>query len=221
MPVLHKAAFGDSLMFPQGKRILQAVAQFKSRKWPSKDIETLADKIAEFFQERNEIISGGVTIDGEGSDDAVLNVDMTALESVLNGRLMAAVAAATPRDLFATAGSVGQAIYEDGSDASGIELADPSTARVTLILCNSDGAGGASEDDNDAPLLVAVVAGTAAALGAAHLSSQEIQDALEASTDIHDGVTGWAHVCQILWSRAGAAYTVTPTMNRNNVVQGA
>jgi len=208
-------------MFPQGKRILQAVAQFKSRKWPSKDIETLADKIAEFFQERNEILSGGVTIDGEDSTASVLNVDMTAISSVLRGRLMAAVAAATPRDLFATAGSVGQAIYENGATAAAISLANPASAKVTLILCNSDGAGGASEDDNDAPLLVAVVAGTAGALGAAHLSSQEIQDALEASAGVHAGVTGWAHVCQISWSRAGAAYTVTPTMNRNNVVQGA
>lgn len=208
--------------FPKGKRILQAVAQFKSRKWPSKDIEILADKIAEFFQERNEVVSGGVVTEGTGTSSSALMIDATALASVLNGRLMAAIAAQDDADLFATAGSIGQAIYEDGSDASGISLANPAEAFVTLVVCNTDGAGGASEDDNDAPILVAVVSGTSGSLGTSHLTSQQVQDALDASTDVHDGVTGWAHVCQVAWARTGAAtYTVTVVMNRNNVPQGA
>lgn len=213
-------------MFPKGKRILQAVAQFKSRKWPGKDIELLADKVTDFYQERSEIISGGVVTEGTGTDDNELKMDMSTLNSVLNGRIMAAVAALNDSDLFATAGSVGQAIYQSGATAAAIALGTsyPERAYITLIAANSDGAGAAQAADNAAPLLIAVVAGTAGAAnrGTAHLTSQQVQDALDASTDVHDGVTGWAHVCQIVWSRtAVATYTVAVVMNRNNVPQGA
>lgn len=210
------------MSFPLGKRILQAVAQFKSRQWPAKDIEKLADKIAEFFQERNEIVEGGIVTEGTGTSSSALVVDTTELRSILKGRMMAAIAAQNDTDLFTTAGVVGKAIYSDGADASGISLANPSTAKVTLIVCNTDGAGAADEDDNGTPLLVAIVAGTSTSLGTSHLTSTQIQDALDAATGIHDGVTGWAHVCQIDWARTGAAtWTVGVTMNRNNVVQDA
>lgn len=211
-------------MFPKGKRILQAVAQFQSRKWPGKDIELLADKITDHYQTRNEIISGGVVSSGAGTSSSALPITTSALNVVLRGRMMAVVAAQTAQDLFTTAGVFTKAIYEDGADASGVSLsADGDVAHVTVIVCNTDGSGGAVETDNGACKLLAVVAGTAADhSSSAHLSSQAIQDALDAATDLHDGVTGWAHVCQIVWTRVAVDnWTVAIVMNRNNVPQGA
>lgn len=221
--VLTKAAIPESPMsYPIGKSILQSLAQFVSRRWPSKDIEALAVQTAKALQHRNEITGGGVVSAGTGTSSSACVIDMTAMSAVLNGRISAGITAQDDTDLFTTSGSVGKAIYSNGADASGISLANPSTAKFTLIVCNSDGAGGADETDAGAPLLVAVVSGTATALGTAHLTSKQIQDALDASTGVHDGVTGWAHVSQHAWSRTGAsAWTHTVTKNRNNVIQDA
>jgi hypothetical protein len=202
-----------------GKRILQSLTAFKSRKYPGKDVETLADTVAEAYGKRNEIVSGGVVTLGTGISSSALPIDMTEMGIVLKGFMMAPIVAQNDDDLFATASDVGQAIYSDGATAAGISLANPSSAYVTVIACNSDGAGGADEADGGTPLLVAVVAGVSGTLAAAHLTSAEIQAALDASTAVHAGVTGWVHVCSIIYSRTGAStWTAPVVMNRNNVL---
>lgn len=202
-----------------GKRILQSLTAFKSRKYPGKDVETLADTVAEAYGKRNEIVSGGVVTLGTGISSSVLPIDTTAMGLVLKGFMMAPVAAQNDADLFATAGAVGQAIYSDGATAAALALANPSAAYVTVIACNSDGAGGDANADGGTPLLVAVVAGVSGTLAASHLTSAEIQAALDASTAVHAGVTGWVHVCSIIYSRTGAStWTAPVVMNRNNVL---
>ncbi len=130
-------------------------------------------------------------------------------------------------DLLATAGDVGQSIYEDGTAATALDLDTDETCYATLIVTNSKGDGGADEDDDGSPLLVLVIKGTSTDYmdETEHLSSSEIQSALEESgdEDIHAGVTAWAHVAQILITEdgAGGAAFTTVTMNRNNAVSEA
>jgi hypothetical protein len=204
---------------PFGKNALQEVANFEPRRWFVKEMKRFALLVTDTFRERNEVLAGGVTTEGTGSSDTDLVVNVTELHAMLRGRLMDPIAAISDDDLFTTAGNIGQAIFQDGSDASGITLADEDVAKVTLIVANSDGAGGASDDDNDTAILIAVVAGTSGSLGSDHLSSKQIQDALDASTGVHAGTTGWAHVALIDWEHesTGPVTTVTISMNRNNI----
>ncbi len=229
-------------MIITGKTPLQRLLAFnpKAKGWYTKTISAFMDAIIRAFRLRNEVL-GGCTALADGSGDTTMDHDhfevgMTGnLATMLNGRLMAEIAA------FAAAGSaldllddeetgIGQPIFSDGSsaDIAGGEwtgLADDAieTCYGTLIACNSDNEGGADEDDNGAPLLVLVIAGTGTTYGdaEAHLTSAEIQDALEASTDIHDGVTGWTHVAQIVFTSGDGDGTCSGeyVLNRNNVLE--
>jgi hypothetical protein len=209
---------------PLGRNALQKLLNFRVRGWFKTEIPRFAEEVVSLFKARNEILSGGVIEEGASISASTLNVTSNpavAIELMLNGRLMADIAALSDTDLVAAAKD---AIYSDGADAAAISLGADETAYVTLIATNSDKLGAADEDDGGTPELVAVIAGTSTTYADAdeHLSSQAIQDALDASDTVHDGVTGWAHVAQILWADVGgAAWSATIVMNRNNAVSEA
>ena len=184
-----------------------------AKKWFSKQIPELVEAIRNSYWHRDEVVTGGKVSAGTTVSASVAQASWAAAELRLHGH-MQALAAGTDADLFTTAGSVGQAIFEDGADASGISLGAGQVARVTVIACNSDGAGGAAEDDDGQPLVVAVVTGTSTTFQAetAHLSSAQVRTALATSTGEHAGVTAWVHLARAEW---GAA-SLTVTLNRNN-----
>lgn len=203
-----------------GKSRLASLGEYRVRGWFTRALVDLVEKIISATQYKNEIISGGVITAPGTISASVVQVTTTALSCFLKGRLMAAIAAQTTQDLFTTAGVFGKATYTSGADASAISLATDEVVYVTIIACNTDGAGGAVEDDNGAAKLVAIVNGTATTRGSktGPATSAEIQAALEASTNVHDGVTGWVHVCSFVWDENTGSPTAVITMNRNNVV---
>ena len=204
---------------PKGRSILSDLSQCASRGWYVKDFTKLVQKILDVVQHRNEILSGGVASVGATVSASVLQANVTAMSVVMNGRLKAATAALTNTDLFATAGSIGQAIYTNGATAAAISLTAGQVAQVALIACNTDGAGGADDLDNGAVKFVAVVAGTATTFmtKTAPPTSVEVQAALAASTGVHAGVTGWVHVATIEWDEGSGSPVATFALNRNNV----
>lgn len=208
------------MSLPSGKSALQRLSSFVPTSWYTTAIKNLMQKIIDAHAERSEIISGGLLSVGGTISSSALQIDMTAMSVMLKGYIMAAIGAQNDVDLFTTASAVGQAIFADGSSAAAILLSGTQTAYVTVIVCNSDGAGGADETDNGTPLLVAVVAGTSSTYAAqtGYLTSTQIQAALEASTGVHAGVTAWAHVGRVPWANAGGSPTGTPVPNRNNVL---
>lgn len=205
---------------PVGKSILQSLGEFQVRRWFTAAFPDLVAKIISAEQAKNEIISGGVVTAGGSITASVLQINMTALSAFLKGRLMAAVAAQTNADLFTTAGAIAQAIFTSGATAAAISLATSEKAHVTLVVCNTNGAGGKDQADNGTPKLLAIVNGSATGYGAktTFATSTEIQAAILASTGVHAGLTGWAHVCDILWDENAGVPTSTITLNRNNVI---
>ena len=206
-----------------GNSILSALNEFNVRGWFTKAIPALRDKIVSAEQQKSEVDGGGIVTVGGGLTTTALAVSTTDLGSHLLGRIMAAVTGLSNQDLLVTALAVGQPLMQDGTTGVGIvTMAGGEEARVTLIATNSDGAGASDEADNGTPLLVAVLAGTTEATAkaaTAFLTSAQISDALAASTGVHDGVTAWAHVAQIVYEGTGPAITVT--MNRNNVISSS
>lgn len=205
---------------PLGRSILAGLADFVGRGWYTKSIESLVAKIISSMKLRNEVQRGGVVSNGASVTASACQIDTTALDCVLNGRIKAQLAALNDVDLFTTAASVGQAVFQNGATAAAISLATDETAHIAVIACNTDGAGGATDTDNGAVIIVAVVAGTATTYASktAPPSSVEIQAALEASTGVHAGVTGWVWLASILWDENSASPTRTITLNRNNVI---
>ena len=206
-----------------GKNAIQSLFNYTPRRGWGYELKNLRGKIVDAFRTRCEILDGGIVTDGTATATELM-LNMTAMKVTLNGRLMT-FAAVTDDDFLDTSTvGVGQPIYQDGSDASALSLGTDESAYVTLIVTSSDDAGGDDDDDNGACLVVAVVAGTALTYAAQteHVTSAEIQAALEASTTMHDGVTAWAHVCQLVYAdTGGAAWAATVVMNRNNVVSEA
>lgn len=205
---------------PSGKSILQGVAALPIRGWFTKLIPSLIAKVIDAMQYRNQVQLGGVVTGGTITASAV-PVSTTDLHVVLKGRIMAVLPALTTTDLFTTAGTVARATYTSGADAAGITLASGNTAYVTVVVCNTNGTGGAVETDGGAAKWVAIVHGTASTFAAqtGFATSPQIQAALEAATGVHAGVSAWVHVCDILWDENGGSPTATITMNRNNVIR--
>ena len=220
-----------------GKTPLQKLKSFRSKKWFRKDFETFAERVAVDYANRSEIKEGGVVVDGGGLSLTELKMTSTDMYGALAGRLFK-IAAVTNTDLLVATGAVGQAIWANGAseDDQSITLAAGSgsaatIAYVSLIVCNSDGSGGADEVDDDAcGVIVAVIACDASSAEGSEdytdasdfLTSQQIQDALDAS-DEHSGVTGWSHLAEVKWNCGGDGLIDASTieMNRNNVVAGA
>ncbi len=215
-----------------GKNALQKLFNWTPRKGWGYELKLIRQKIVNAFRERSEVLEGGVVTEGSSIAAGTFSADMTALRCMLGGRLMQTISALTNTDLLATSGSVGAAIYEDGTAATALSLSTDETAYCTLIVCNSDGAGDADEDDDGAALLVLIVNGDSTDYEdeTSHLSSTEIQAALEASDSVHDGVTAWAHVCSFIIDENSASPHMESVaagadnvalMNRNNVVSEA
>ena len=180
----------------------------------------LVDAIVLEYGRRNEVVSGGVVSEGASLAAGALFADVTAMVACLGGRLYD-IAAISDDDLLVTAGNVGQPIYSDGTSAAALSLGTDETAYVTVVVCNSDGAGGLDTDDGGTALLVAIVNGTSATYEnqTAHLTSQEIEAALAAATGVHDDASlSWAHVCRILFDENTGSPQTTIVMNRNNVL---
>lgn len=198
-------------------RVLNKLGAFPVRKWFDTEIKNLAQEVRNLLLAKSEVTLGGVASGGTVTATA-LGVTTTAADLKLAGNLKAQLGALSDTDLFTTALTVAQAVYEDGSDASGADLGAGSgnTAYVTLIAADTDGAGGAT-GDNGAALYVAVVAGTASTFASAtqFLTSAEIDAALAGSTGVHDGTTGWVSLATLLWDEGTGAPAVTVTVSRD------
>ena len=186
-------------------------------------LKSVLNDVVSTYQNRSEIVLGGVVVEGAGTTASALKLNTTLVNAVLAGRICA-LAAQTNLDVFTTASAVGQAIYKNGADASGITVPDETTAYITLLLTNSNGAGSVNDGDNLSPKLLAVVNATGTSDiddNTRHLSSAEIRAALAASADMHDGLVleagGYQVLARVTWARtANTTYTVAVTMNRNN-----
>jgi hypothetical protein len=215
------------MSLPIGKSAMQRLFNWTPRLSWYKELRNIRDSIVGAHRERSEIDGGGVFEEGASISATTLNLDFSGMSCRMRGRLMAPMPAGVDTDILSKTAYVGEPIYADGVSATGgdaLSLGADETAYVTLIACNSDGAGGADEDDNGSSKLLAIIAGSASDFAdqTEHLSSAEIQAALEASDSVHDGVTGWAHLAQIEFTDAGgAAWSATITGNRNNVVSEA
>lgn len=206
---------------PVGRSIVQSLSEYAVRGWYTREFPRLVTKIIEAVQHRNQVSAGGVVSAGGTISASVLQINTTALDSVLNGLMKAQLAAQTNLDLFTTGGAAAQAIFADGSTAAAISLGASEKAYVAILACNTNGAGAAVDTDNGVVKLLAVVAGTSSTFATmdAPPSSVEIQAALEASTGVHAGVTGWVWLASAEWDEGGGSPAVTITLNRNNVAQ--
>ena len=194
-----------------GKNALQALKAFRSTKWFTKDFISLASDIAAKYASRNEMMFGGALSAGTCSGTAI-PVSLAAGEAMLAGK-MHPFAAISARDLHALT----LLIFSDGSDASSVTLTGASGNHVSVIACNSDAAGSVI-DEGTAPLIVGIINGTdasTAAASAAPLSSAAIQTALEGSSSVHDGVTGWVHVGYIHGDIVNDGETVVSNLNNH------
>lgn len=218
------SGFTDRKEFPMpsayalGSHLFSLLDSFKVRGYYTKVIPELIEQIRLAGRRMSEVISGGITTVGASVTASVLQANVSAAGLKLNGKLKALGAITNGSLMAAPSGSVGRSIYQDGSSASGITLGTSKKAYVTLIACNTDGAGGVVDTDDGAVKVVAVIKGTSATAQAAtaHLTSIEIQRALEASSQ-HAGVTGWVHLAQILWDENAGSPQATIVLNRNNV----
>jgi hypothetical protein len=200
-------------------RLKSKLANYPVRKWFDVAIRELAVDLRDMLLATTGISLGGLMAVGTTVTATALGVICDAVDAKLGGNLKLQLAAlVTNVDLFATAGDVAQAIYSDGTDASGADLvaASGATAYVTAIVVDSDGAGAAT-GDNGAMLYLALMAGTAATFGAAttYLTDAEIDAALAASTGVHDGTTGWARLADILWDEGTSSPVATVVPNRD------
>lgn len=199
----------------EAQRLLAKFVNYPVTKWFNKAIQELARDLREILLTASAVISGGITTGGTITASA-LGVTTTALDAKVNGVLKLQLAALVDVDLFATAGNVAQAIFEDGSDASGISLATDEVAQVTLVATDSDGAGDKT-GDNGALLYLAVVAGGPATYMTATqpLTDAEIRRAMLASTGVHDGAGGFVRLADIVWDENSASPIATVTVNRD------
>jgi hypothetical protein len=202
-------------------RLLAKLAAYPVRPgWFTVVIKELAKDLSDLLQSGSAVQSGMNTI-AEGTTVTNLLLDTTTTVAVLcklNGVLKASLAIINDVSLVAAGGVMAQPVYADGSDATGIDLVGASgdIAQVTLIVADTDNAGGAT-GDGGAALYVAVVAGTAATWQSAAqpLTDAEIEAALAASAGVHDGTTGWARLADIVWDEGGSAPVATYIINRD------
>lgn len=173
-----------------GKSAFHGLRSFRSTKWFTKDFITFASQIASKYQGRSEVLFGGLLSTGTTSGTA-LPVTIQAGELKAAGKHHP-FSTISGQDQF----SAGLIIYSNGDPAEGVTLTGAVGNYISIILCNSNGAGGVAAE-GAVPIVVAIINGTTAGTAAtseAPLSSEAIQTALEGSTGVHDGVTGWAHI---------------------------
>ena len=107
---------------PFGKSALQRLAEFVVAGWYVTAIRDLVAKVIDSYNKRSEILEGGVISAGASVTASVLQVDLTAMRTMLKGRLMADIALQNDADLFTTAGAIGQPMRrkEDEDGRSGL-----------------------------------------------------------------------------------------------------
>lgn len=194
-----------------GKTAFQALKAFRSTKWFTKDFITFASEVSSKYADRSEVLFGGILTAGTCSGTAI-PVSLQAGEVKLAGKHHP-FAAISARDLHAST----LLIYKDGSAAHGDTLTGATGNYVSVIACNSDAAGDVI-DEGTAPLIVGIINGTdptTAAASTAPLSSRAIQDALEASSSVHDAVTGWVHIAYIHDDIVNDSETVVSNINNH------
>jgi hypothetical protein len=212
-------------MVPHMKRILQFAYAPVVRGWFVEEIPTAINRLIDTYGTRNEVLGGG---SGAAASDEVgavtssrIGFDLSSMDTMLRGRLMDATGTLSNTDLLTKAASVGQPIFADGADASALDLSTDETAYCTLVVTNSDGAGGADEADDGTPVFVLVIAGTSSTYAdqSDHLDSYQIKLALAASSGIHDGTTGWQHVCRFVFDENDGSPQLSDVVsNRNNIL---
>lgn len=192
--------------------VLSALKAFSPKKWYTTSMQTLAREVVSEYAKRTEILDGGLIT--KGTTLSAVKADITLAEmKVMMAGVMSTVSAISDKDCIAGEAAYGQAIFSDGTDGAALDLATSARAYITIIFCNSDGAGGTSA----APLVIAVIAGAGASPTAtAHLSTAEINYALSQSTGIHAAVTEWCHIgrFEVLQGTFGALQNNAD--NRNN-----
>ncbi len=210
-----------------GKSPLHRLKSFRARKWFPTEFVKFGSKVADYYQDRNEIVYGMLAdVTGVTTSVSACGVNIDGGEVVLNGRHYA-MTAESDTDVFTTSGQIQQAIYSDGSDASGFSGSAAETVYISLIVCNSAGGGSVDSTDGGDAAYIAVINGTSSTYAAAeaHCTSAEISAALEASDEHDAGDTGapeakevsWVWVAEwVLTIGTGAGSFVA---NRNNAVQ--
>ena len=209
-------------MVPNSRRILQNAYNFMSRKWFTKDIPSAVNAVVTAYGARSEV-NGGGTNGAEGASVAagICAFTMDAIDATLNGKLKSAVGPIADKDLLdkAAATAIETPLFTDGATAAALLLANDEVAYCTLIISNSDGAGGVVDTDGGDPVFHIIVSGTAATYDdqTGHASSEDIQAALRASSSLHEGVTGWAHVLRFRFTNPGGVPEINGIeLNRNN-----
>jgi len=202
------------------KRLLNRLSSIRVRPgWYTVIIKEAFQNMRDMILYRSGVRDGGVASKGTIAADS-LGLNVTAVDTTLNGNLKAQLAALVDADVMTKAGVVEEPIFEDGAEAetymTGTGLQAGETAYVTLIAMDGDGAGAAT-GDNGAALYLAVIAGTQTTYmsAAAFLTDAEIETALAASTGVHDGITGWVRLADVLWDEGGGAPDATVTVNRD------
>jgi hypothetical protein len=191
--------------------VLSALKAFSPTQWYTKSMQTLAKEIVSEYAKRTEITSGGLLTKGSTFNDVKSDITMAEMVIMMGG-VISTVSVITDKDITDGEGAYGQAIWSDGSNGNTIDLDTSAKAYITVIFCNSDGAGGTSTT----PLVIAVVAGTGPSPTAtAHLTTAEINYALSQSTGVHAGVTEWCHIGRFE-NHQGSAAIQNNTENRNN-----
>ncbi len=191
---------------------LSALKAFSPKKWYTKSLQTLAKEIVSEYAKRTEILDGGLIT--KGTTLSATQVDLSLSEmKVMMGGVLSTVSAIADKNCISAEGAFGQAIWSDGVNGSNLSLDTSARVYISLIFCNSDGAG----DVSATPLVIAVLAGTATSPTAtAHLTTAEINYALSQSTGVHAAVTQWCHIgrFEVLQGTFGALQNNTE--NRNN-----
>jgi len=118
-------------------------------------------------------------------------------------------------DMLTAGGEVSQPINLDGSDASGVTLGAGEKVAGALIYTNSDGSGDAVGANISHKALL--VLGTPTTGDTTPITSRQIQNALDASTGVHDGWTAWMWAAAFEWTDAPALTIVPNVDNRLGV----
>lgn len=192
----------------KGRGVLGALKSFHVSKWFTKEIERLADEVADQYRTRAEIFSATVIDPGSTAPTTngtvVAKADVTAGTATLNGVLHATPALAD-QDLFAVSGAVSTPIFSDGATAVALSMGSGEFEFVTVVYCNSNGSGGTvTVADAATGVYVAVCAGTASSRGTAHLSSAQINSALLASSFHGSAALRYTHVGRVKLAQAGS-----------------
>lgn len=204
---------------PSGYTPLKSLADFNENNhgfWKT-TAAALRDAVIEAYRTRTEVIgsANGLAAGASLAADA-LHLDFSGWQatSMLNqGQGFGLLPDGADLDVLTAGAAVLQPIYPDGSDASGVTLGAGEAARISLIIADSDGAGGAVTDPEAGLKVLLIVDQPSTTPEDAPPGSGTIQAALEAATGVHDGTTAWSWLGHLLWEDTPAITFVDNTNN--------